>query len=53
MLSDPFFMLLSVHTLKRVICYVNPEDNALEHIMNFVILCNMFYSQTKICKITT
>ena len=32
---------------------VNPEDNALENMMNFVILCKMFYSQTKIYKITT
>ena len=45
----------SVHSLtrKHVICYVNPEDNTLEHMMNFVILCIMFYSQTQICKITT
>ena len=45
----------SVHslTLKHVICYVNPEDNALEHMMNFIILCKMFYSQKKSAYLNT
>ena len=34
-------------TLKHFICSVYPEDNALEHMRNFVILCKMFYSQKK------
>ena len=56
MLSDLIFLMLltlSILFPLNMLFAVNPEDNALEHMMNFIILCKMFYSLTKIFKITT